>query len=461
MADRADVRLLFSPRSIAVIGASVTAGAPGTLALQLLVDRGYSGTILPVNPRYAELAGRIAYPRLAALPEVPDLAIVAVPANSAVEAVSECASTRVPFALVLSAGFAETGAEGARLQDALVAAARTGPTRLIGPNTLGLFNVAGNVPAGFGLGRPGLSLPHPGRLAILAQSGGMGLALLNRATAAGIGVSFFAATGNEADLTILDLLEFVVDDSETAVVVMFAETFRDAERLPDLAQRARAAGKPMLLAKVGRSDPGRRAAHAHTGADTGDDAAYDRLFAETGILRVEDVDELFDTALFLERGRVPAGPRVAVITPTGGAGAWLCECLAAAGLEVPPASRALRDRLRTLVPGFAAVGNPVDVTPAGNTREAYRSVAQALSESGEYDALAVVVPLLEQAQVLGSESMVEAVAMSSTIPVIGYSHWVPVPALGSRLGDLAIPFATSPRRAAAVLAAAERYGRLA
>jgi acyl-CoA synthetase (NDP forming) len=448
-----DLDRLLRPRSIAVVGASTDPSSLGAKTLETLRANGYTGELYPVHPKYPEVSGLRAYPSVRDVPAGTDLAIVAVAAPRVAGVIEDCGAAGVPFAVVLTSGFGEVGGDGPRLQQELVDVASRSGVRMTGPNSLGFLNRTDSVAAGFGVGMEGRSRPEAGGLAILSQSGGMGLSILNRATLAGLGVSRFVSTGNEADLTLVDFIEASLEDPHTQVIAAYAETIRDAGRLVELGHRAAELGKPIIIAKIGRSEAGSRAVESHTGSLAGADVVYDAAFAEAGIIRVDDLEDMFDLATFLLRGRVPAGNRVAVVTQSGGGGAWLADALESQGLALAAASTGLQSDLQAFVPDFGSVLNPVDLTASGISIEAFSSVIKAISDSGEYDAVVVLMPLLDV-----SEEAIASLAAVTTLPLLGFSHWLPTPALAPRLGALEIPYVTSPQRAGRVLAAAARLG---
>ncbi|GIF52044.1 acyl-CoA synthetase (NDP forming) [Asanoa ferruginea] len=447
-----DLDRLLRPRSIAVVGASQNPTALGTNALATLMSYDYTGDLYPIHPTHAEVKGLRAYPSVRDAPAGIDLVVVAVAAPRVAGVIEDCGAAGVPFAVVLTSGFGEVSG-GAALQADLVEVARRSGVRLVGPNSLGFLNQSDGVAAGFGVGMPGRSRPQTGGLAIVSQSGGMGLSILNRATLSGLGVSSFVSTGNEADLTLVDFVEDAIDDPNTKVIVAYAETIRGADRLVEVGRRAARAGKPVIIAKIGATEAGGRAVQSHTGSMAGADLVFDAAFRAAGMVRVHDIEDMFDLATFLLRGRVPAGNRVAVVTQSGGGGAWLADTIERAGMVLAPASEELRAQLKAFVPDFGSVLNPVDLTASGISVEAFASVVKTLSDSGEYDAIVVLMPLLDV-----SEESIASIAAATTLPILGFSHWLPTPALRPRLGALEVPYVTSPARAARVLAAAARVG---
>jgi acyl-CoA synthetase (NDP forming) len=448
-----DLDRLLNPGSIAVVGASQDPNSLGTRTLQTLIDNGYAGALYPVHPRYAEVAGLTAYPSVREIPGGADIAVVAVAAPRVAAVVEDCGVAGIPYAVVLTSGFGEVGGDGPRLQQELVEVAARSGVHLTGPNSLGFLNRTHHVAAGFGVGMEGRSRPEKGGLGIVSQSGGMGLSLLNRATLSGLGVSIFVSTGNEADLTLVDFIEELLEDPETKVIAAYAETIRGADRLLQAGRRAAELRKPIVIAKIGGSEAGGRAVQSHTGSLAGADAVYEEAFRQAGIVRVDDIEDLFDLSTFLLRGRIPQGDRVAVVTQSGGGGAWLADAIERQGMRLAAASEGLQAELASFVPDFGSVLNPVDLTASGISTEAFASVIKTLSDSGEYDAIVVLMPLLDV-----SEEAIAGLAAVTPLPILGFSHWLPTPALRPRLGALEIPYVTSPQRAGRVLAAASRLG---
>jgi acyl-CoA synthetase (NDP forming) len=352
---------LLNPRSIAIIGASNDPASINGQVLRNLQARGFPGALYPVNPKYEQVGGIPCYPAMEALPEAPDLAVVLLGASRAVQAVAECGHRGVLFAIVIGAGFAELGAEGEGLQADLLAASAQYGIRLVGPNCIGLMNVPDDVFAGFG---PvfGLSDLRAGGVSMVTQSGGFGLAVVNMAEELGVGFRYVVSTGNEADLTSLDFMDAFIDDPATRVIAGYFEGIKDARRIPAIGRRALAAGKPVIVWKVGNSPEGERAAASHTGNLGGSAKLYQAAFDQVGWIRIDDVHELVDCTQAFARGKLPRHGGVGIVTVSGGAGVLLADACAAHGLGVPGLSEATRARLREVLPAYASPQNPVDVT---------------------------------------------------------------------------------------------------
>ncbi len=358
--DRSALDALLAPRSVALVGASADPTRIGGRPIDYMRRWGYAGRILPVNPNRAEIQGLPCHPSVASLPEVPDVAIIAVPGEAAIAAVAELAARGTRAAVVFTAGFAETGAKGAALQERLLAAARAGGMRLLGPNTLGLFNARIGFFATFTASLEG-GAPPPGRIGIVSQSGAYGTHLFTLARNMRLGTPLFVATGNEADVTVGEALAWMVEDADTDVIALYAEGIREAAGFTDALEAARRARKPVVVMKVGRSGLGAAAAASHTASIAGDDAVTEAVLAELGALRARSTEELLDVARLATRRIYPARNTLGVITVSGGAGVLISDAAEALGLPMPPMPEAAQDRLRAMLP-FCAPLNPVDCT---------------------------------------------------------------------------------------------------
>lgn len=356
--DRLDA--LLRPRAVAVVGASERLGN-GRNAVENLIAVGYPGAVYPINPRYREVLGRRCYPSLDDLPETPDAVYVAVGAAAAVEAVRDAGARGIAAAVVHAGGFAESGEAGAALQAALVAAAEEFGMAVCGPNCLGLVNVHDRTML------YGASMPRalePGGIGAVFQSGSTLLALMNAGR--DLRFSHLISSGNEAVLDATDYFDVLIDDPDTRVVIGFIDGFRQPQRLLAVAARAAAAGKPIVLLKPGRSEAGRKAALAHTGALAGSDQVLEAVFRRHGIVRAHDLDELAEMATLFSSSRRPAGRGGLVVTAvSGGEMAVVLDAAADEGLTLPPLSDAVTTRLRAALPPHVAVANPLDVTATG------------------------------------------------------------------------------------------------
>ena len=356
---------LLAPRSVAVIGASNDPRRIGGRPLAYMIERGFSGRIMPVNPNRSSVQGLAAYPDIASLPEVPDVAVVAVAAAHAVASVAALARAGTRAAIVLSAGFAEVDAAGAAMQARMVAAARAGGMRLLGPNCLGLFNAPiGFFPifsASFEGGWPRPPRAGWGHIGIATQSGAYGTHLFALARNRGMATPLCVTTGNEADVTLAEVIGWMAEDPATDVIAAYSEGIRDGARLIQALDVARVARKPVVMMKVGASALGRSAAQSHTASIAGDDAVTSAVLAEFGVIRARNTEELLDIAYAATRRIYPADNTLGVITVSGGAGVLISDVAETLGLPMPPMPAEAQARLRELV-GFCAPANPVDCT---------------------------------------------------------------------------------------------------
>ncbi|HEX2467587.1 MAG TPA: GNAT family N-acetyltransferase [Solirubrobacterales bacterium] len=388
----AAVSAFLQPASVAVIGASRRRGSVGGEVFHNLLSSGFEGPVYPVNASADVVQSVAAYRSILSVPGPVELAVIAVPADSVPDAARECAEKGVRALIVLSAGFGETGPEGARRQGALLDVCRDAGMRLVGPNCLGALNTS----AGASLNAtfaPGF--PPAGPVGFLSQSGALGLAMIEHALEAQIGLSSFASIGNRADISGNDLIEYWEQDSETRVVLLYLESFGNPRRFARIARRV-GRHKPIVAVKSGRSAAGARATTSHTGAMiAASDVTVDALFHQAGVVRTDNLAELFDVASVLSNQPVPGGHRVGVVTNAGGPGIMCADACEAAGLELPEPSDGVRERLAKFLPPEASLANPIDMIATASADD-YERTIEAIAESGEVDAIIAVFvrPLL-------------------------------------------------------------------
>ena len=351
---------LFAPRSIAVVGASSNAQKIGGIPVDYQRRFGFEGALYPVNPNADRIQDLPAFPSLRAIDQPVDLAILAVPSALVDGALDDAIAAGVKGVVLFSSGFAEVGAEGAAAQARLGDKARAAGVRLVGPNCLGFMNVARHVYATFSPA-PGGGLVKPGRIGLVSQSGAFGAYAYAMARARGVGLSLWATTGNEADVQVADCLAWLAQDPDTDVIMAYMEGCRDGPRLRAALALAQAHGKPVVMVKVGRTALGAEAAASHTASLAGDDAVYDAVFRQYGVLRARNLTEFFDLAHSAAVAGRPRDRSIGLFTVSGGVGALMADDASAQGLDVQPLSEAARDTLRRWVP-FAAPRNPVDIT---------------------------------------------------------------------------------------------------
>ncbi len=380
---------LFAPRSVALIGASSDATKNTARPQRFLRHHGFAGRVIPINPGRQEIFGEKAYPDVRAVPEPVDHAFIMVPTDRVADAVAQCCEKRVPVVTIFSDGFAETGEAGRRKQHELLELARASGVRLLGPNCIGLLDTHSRLALSVNavLEKAEISA---GSVAIVSQSGSMMGGLMSRGAGRGIGFSRLVSVGNEADLSVGEVTDIIVDDPDTRVILLFMETIRDAERLSAAARRAFAAGKPVIVFKLGRSDVGVELASSHTGAMTGSDDSAEAFFRANGMLRVELLETLFELPALVLGQRPAARHRVAVMTTTGGGAATVVDRLGVLGVEVVPPTDAV-------VASLAQKGIHInrarltDLTLAGARKEVYSAVLNTLLASDHCDLVLAVV----------------------------------------------------------------------
>jgi acyl-CoA synthetase (NDP forming) len=351
---------LVRPRSITIVGASADLSKINGRPLKHLLGKGYAGRILPVNPKHTEIAGLPCYPAVAALPEVPDLAVVVVPAAEVLASIRALGARGVRAAVVFSSGFGEMGPEGKALETELLVTAHACGMVICGPNCLGFINAFDKVYATFSQYADGETGAGP--IAFVTQSGAFGTAIAALVRQRGLGLGYFMNTGNEADLSFCELMEAVLEDPRIRVAAGYLEGLHDGAALVRLAKRCQALGKPLVLIKVGRMAAGARAAASHTGALAVQDAVFDAVARQYGILRARNEEQMLDMLEALSQPRVPMGRGLGIVTQSGGAGVMMADRAEEMGLEVAQLAPGTRARLAEVVPVFGAIGNPVDVT---------------------------------------------------------------------------------------------------
>ena len=384
-ATAASLRPFFFPSAVAVVGASRAPAGIGYRILEALIANSFQGAIYPVNPRAAEICSLRAYASVRNIPEPVDLAVVAVPRDAVLGVVDECAERGVKALVVITAGFAETGADGRALQQRLVEKVRGCGMRMVGPNCLGLLNTDPHVRLNASFSP---FFPPPGVVAMSSQSGALGIAILALARQRRLGVSNFVSVGNKADVSSNDLLQFWEEDERTRVILLYLESFGNPRRFARIARRV-GRSKPIVALKAGRSQSGTRAAGSHTAALAASDVAVDALFRQTGVIRAETVDEMFDLAAALGSQPLPRGRRVAIVTNAGGPGILCADACEAGGLSVSELSEATRSSLAAFLPPAASLTNPVDMIASASPDHFRRAVETVLSAS-EVDSLIVI-----------------------------------------------------------------------
>ena len=387
-----DLTPLFAPRSVALIGATDHPTRFGGRVFQTLIAFGYAGRIYPVNPRAEKLLGLPCYPSVAELPETPDHAGIVVATERVFDALETCAARGIPFATVYTAGFSETGTdEGRERQARLVAFARRTGMRIMGPNCNGVINFIDRfamTSTGSIRGRKG----RAGNVGVVSHSGGLGqITVMWRAMEAGLGISYEASVGNEADLDTLDFARFMLRSDATDVILLAIEGVKDGAKLISLAREAAELEKPIVVLKFGRTAAGVRAAASHTGTIAGSDEIYDAAFRQYGLIRVAEANELYEMATLLRTRRWPKGRGAASAAATGGNIVQLADVGEALGIGWPEYAAETQAKLDALMPGYGKVSNPTDMTSlATGEPENFRRALQAIADDPAVDTIAPI-----------------------------------------------------------------------
>jgi acetyltransferase len=348
---------IFNPKSVAMIGASTQENKWGYIMLKTLIDGGYGGKIFPINPKGGKILGWQAYPRLVDVEEPIDIALCGVPVKFIRDIVVDCSKKRIGCLVTYTAGFGELGEEGAKLQKEIVEIANEGGTRIIGPNCMGIFNNSAK------LNLTGLASPPGGSVALVAQSGNLGLAIFHDAWKKKIGLSHYISVGNQADLQFHEYLSYLKDDPSAKVIIIYMEGFKDGRALTE-AVRATTKVKPIIVFKAGSTRAGARSALSHTASLTGDEEVIDGFFRQIGLIRLENCDEMLEIGNTLANAPIISGNRVALIGGGGGHATMLADAVEKYGLEVPVLSEGTQPKLKKVLLEWSVVQNPIDFVGA-------------------------------------------------------------------------------------------------
>jgi acyl-CoA synthetase (NDP forming) len=447
---------VLQPRSVAVIGASHHDGI-GAAALRKLLQGEFAGPVYAVNRSGGVIQCLLAYPNVTNIDAPIDLALVAVPAVEVLAVARECAAARVGALVVLSAGFSEIGAEGRAREDELFAICRAAGMRLVGPNCLGVINTDPDV-------RLNATFipqsPRPGRIGVMSQSGGLGIAIIDYANEHLLGISTFVSAGNKADLSGNDLLEYWEQDPGTDAIVLYLESFGNPRNFSRIARRV-AARKPIIVMKSGRSPAGARAASSHTGALlAASDATADALFHQAGMIRTDTLEQMFDVAALTVSQPLPAGPRIVIVTNAGGPAILCIDTCTAEGLSAAELSAETKQRLAVILPPQASLANPVDMLAAASPEQIVATIVAVANDPGVDAIVAIYIPASEHAAQPAATAIARASALidgrKPLLAVFMASGEPPRPLLDA---VPRVPIYRFPESAAFSLARVARYSR--
>ncbi len=347
--------VFFTPKSVAVLGATERPEHVGRTILWNLIRSPFGGTVYPVNPKRSSVLGIKAYASIAAIPDRIELAVVATPAETVPAVIRECAAAGVKGAIIISAGFRESGSRGAELEAEVLAEARRTKLRIIGPNCLGVMCPPSGFNATFAP-----AIAKPGNVALISQSGAMCTAILDWSLREQVGFSAFVSVGSMLDVNWGDLIDHLGDDPHTRSIVIYMESIGDARSFLSAAREV-ALNKPIIVIKAGRSDVTAKAAASHTGSLTGRDEVYEAAFRRVGVLRVNSISDIFYMTEVLARQPRPKGPRLAIVTNAGGPGVIAADAVLGAGGELAPLSENVMEALNAVLPAHWSRNNPVDL----------------------------------------------------------------------------------------------------
>ncbi len=453
-----DIEAIMNPRSIAVVGATNRPGSVGLAVFRNILTAGFQGVLYPVNLKAKSVQSVKAYPKLIDIPDEVDLAVVIVPAEIVPSILEEAGQKQVKAAIVITAGFKEVGGQGVELEQCLKEVSTRYGIRLVGPNCLGVINNDENVRMNASFAT---KMPKAGNIAFISQSGALCTAVLDYAEGRNIGFSKFVSFGNKADVNEADLLRYLKDDSATNVILMYLEDITNGREFLEIAREITwQAHKPILAIKSGRSAEGARAAASHTGSLAGSDSAYDAIFHQSGILRVEGVHELFNRAIAFARQPIPKGNRIAIVTNAGGPGIMATDAAIRHNLRIATFSEDTKQKLKQELPSTASIENPVDVI-GDATHERYEAAIRHILMDKNVDGAIVILSPQAMTDILETAEIVPRVAKDINKPVLCSFMGIVDVSEGVRyLEEHGIPNYAFPEAAVRAMASMAFYGNL-
>jgi acetyl coenzyme A synthetase (ADP forming)-like protein len=457
-AGKESLKPFFEPRVVAIIGASDKPGKVGNTILINFLRGNFKGEVYPVNPKYNSLFEKKCYASVKEVPEPIDLAVIAVPASIVFKVMEDCAEKHVRAAIIISGGFKETGPNGARLEKEVAAIAKRGNVRVIGPNCIGVYNPETNVDTMF-LPEEKLRRPPKGSIALLSQSGAFMGTILDWAAYEGLGISKAVSYGNECDVDLIDLIEFLADDPSTKVIAVYVEGIERGQKFIRVVKEA-TTKKPVIAVKAGRSTRGKAAVLSHTGSLAGEDVLYSMTFKQTGVVRVDDFEEMLDLAKAFALQPPAKGDRVLIITDGGGAGVMAVDACEHYGLNVPELDPKLQEELKKYFPPYCSTHNPIDLTGDTDNQRYRIALEKAFLNYRGVDSAVVILLVQAPALTVDVVDIIRDINNKSARPMVaccmGGEYSAKVAREVERRG---IPSYPTPERAVRAIWALTKYGQ--
>ena len=462
----ADLSAFLSPKTVAVIGASPDTTSLRGRIMKVLLCHDFKGKVFPISRSHPKIMGLKAFPTISDVPEQVDLAVLIIPAIYVADTLEECAKHRVKSALILSSGFAEDSSEdGDLLQKKLLDISKRTNMVISGPNSEGYANMALKLCPTFSPAVDGENIelmpswPAKKRIAVIAQSGGMGFSFYDRGRPKNLPFSYVITTGNEACLESLDIVEYLIDSDEADIFLMFMEDVKTPSKLSYVAEKALSVGKPIIVTKIGHSDAGIRAAASHTASLAGSYQIYKSIFERYGIIEGSDIEEIVDIAAgFVYFGdRPPSGKRVGIFTASGGGGGWMADSCASNGLEVPILDNTTRANIDQYLPSYGTSQNPVDGTAGVINQIGYARISEMIAEASNVDTVVTIASTRVSHKLVSEKEKLLEVSRTTNKPIMFWSYTLPHQESAQVLAETGFPLFTDLRNCTKTIATMHDY----
>ena len=462
----ANLSAFLSPKTVAVIGASPDTTSLRGRIMKVLLCHDFEGKVFPISRSHPEIMGLKAFPTISDVPEQVDLAVLIIPAIYVADTLEDCAKHGVKSALILSSGFAEDSSEdGDLLQKKLLDISKRTNMVISGPNSEGYANMGLKLCPTFSPAVDGENIelmpswPAKKRIAVIAQSGGMGFSFYDRGRPKNLPFSYVITTGNEACLESLDIVEYLIDSDEADIFLMFMEDVKTPSKLSYVAEKALSAGKPIIVTKIGHSDAGIRAAASHTASLAGSYQIYKSIFERYGIIEGSDIEEIVDIAAgFVYFGdRPPSGKRVGIFTASGGGGGWMADSCASNGLEVPILDNTTRANIDQYLPSYGTSQNPVDGTAGVINQIGYARISEMIAEASNVDTVVTIASTRVSHKLVSEKEQLSEVSRTTKKPIMFWSYTLPHQESAQVLAETGFPLFTDLRNCTKTIATMHDY----